>query len=46
VTVKRLGLPDAFVPHGSLNDLFNYIKLDLNNLVNTVLEYVKRLKKE
>lgn len=45
VTVKRFGLPDAFVPHGSIYDLMNHVQLDIDSLMNNIVKFVKKIKK-
>jgi 1-deoxy-D-xylulose-5-phosphate synthase len=44
VKVKRLGLPDAFVPHGSLDDLWKYLKLDNDSLIQEIESCLKKTK--
>jgi 1-deoxy-D-xylulose-5-phosphate synthase len=36
--VKILGIPDKFIEHGTLEDLYRECKIDSKGIVNTVLE--------
>lgn len=37
----RLGLPDSFVPHGSLKELKTMLGLDCQSIVNKITEWIK-----
>lgn len=41
IDVTRIGLPDAFVTHGSVNELSHLCKLDKEGLQNQILEALK-----
>lgn len=38
--IKLLGIPDMFIEHGTLDDLYKSCKIDSKGIVNTVLEMV------
>ena len=38
----RFGLPDAFVPHGSLCDLFDYVGLSIESLSGAIEKHMKQ----
>ena len=40
VLFQRFGLPDKFVPHGSIKDLLYNVKLDVENLVNRIESFM------
>lgn len=37
VTVKRLGVPDNFIEHGTVDDLFNLVGLDHKSIQNNII---------
>ena len=39
--IKRLGLPNEFIEHGSMDDLLKQVKLDQNSLRNTIKNFLK-----
>jgi 1-deoxy-D-xylulose-5-phosphate synthase len=39
--IRRLGLPDAFVPHGAIKILRKRLKLDLDSIRETMLEFLR-----
>lgn len=38
--VKHIGLPDRFIQHGSINQLYSLLGLDRENLKNTIMELI------
>ncbi len=44
ISFQRFGLPDRFVPHGSLKDLLCDVKLDVENLVNRIETFMAQRK--
>ncbi|MDD2244867.1 MAG: 1-deoxy-D-xylulose-5-phosphate synthase [Dysgonamonadaceae bacterium] len=46
ISVHRLGLPDEFVTHGSMNELLNLCKLDYEGILDSVVQIHKKKKKE
>jgi len=39
--VKKLGIPDRFIEHGSINELYKLCGLDTESIINTILEMCK-----
>ena len=39
-SIKRLGIPDKFVEHGSTEELFDSIDLDVKNIIKTIEELI------
>lgn len=39
--VKRLGLPDEFVEHGSVEQLYQIVGLDSNSIAREIIQFVK-----
>lgn len=39
--VKRIGVPDQFVEHGSVDELFKLCKMDADSILETIRELVK-----
>jgi 1-deoxy-D-xylulose-5-phosphate synthase len=37
-SIKILGLPDEFIPHGSQNDIYKKYHLDVESVINTILK--------
>jgi 1-deoxy-D-xylulose-5-phosphate synthase len=46
VTVKRLGVPDGFVPHGTQDELRKVCGFDKDAIAQTALQMVRRVKKK
>jgi 1-deoxy-D-xylulose-5-phosphate synthase len=44
VQVKRLGIPDTFVEHGSPEELYHMLGLDAEGIASSILETLKKLK--
>ena len=42
--LKRLGLPDEFVEHGSRDQILSMLGLDVNGLINTIYDMVDEKK--
>ena len=40
VTIKSLGIPDEFIEHGTIEELQNYCKIDVNNLELIFSSYI------
>ncbi len=40
-TVLKIGLPDSFVTHGSMNELYTMLGLDRNGLAQKVMDFYK-----
>ena len=38
--IKRLGLPDSFVQHGSRDEILKYLGLDKNGIVENVQKFL------
>lgn len=39
--IKRLGIPDTFVEHGTQKELFNMLRLDVEGIAKSVLDFYK-----
>ena len=39
-TIKTLGIPDHFLEHGTMKELFNSISLDEDTIKKTILNYL------
>lgn len=44
VQVKRLGIPDTFVEHGSPEELYHMLRLDAEGIATSILENAKNIK--
>ena len=44
--IKRLGLPDSYVEHGSRNQILNSLSLDNDGIKNKIIDLCARAKKE
>ena len=42
--LKRLGLPDTFVEHGSRDQILSMLGLDINGLLKTIYDMVEKKK--
>ena len=38
VQVKRLGIPDSFIEHGTPEELYNMLKLDTEGIAESISE--------
>ena len=38
VSVKHIGIKDKFIPHGSINELYEIYEMDANAIVRSILE--------
>ena len=45
-SIKRLGLPDSYVEHGSRNQILNSLYLDNDGIKNKIIDLCARAKKE
>ena len=45
IQIKRMGIPDTFVEHGTPEELYEMIGLDANGIANTILSDLKGLMK-
>ena len=46
ICFRRFGLPDRFIPHGTYDDLFEELGLDLDNLASQIVSLVTRCNKK
>ncbi len=44
VQVKRLGIPDSFIEHGTPEELYHMLELDEEGIFNSILGYLKGIK--
>ena len=44
VQVKRLGIPDSFIEHGTPEELYNMLELDAEGISKSITEFMKVLK--
>jgi 1-deoxy-D-xylulose-5-phosphate synthase len=40
VQVKRLGIPDSFIEHGTPEELYHMLKLDAEGIANSITEFL------
>lgn len=40
-SIKHIGIPDKFISHGSINDLYNIVGFDKQSLEKTIMEMVE-----
>lgn len=46
ISIKRMGIPDVFVPHGERKTLLRELGLDVDGIVKTVKELIKAKKRK
>ena len=44
VQVKRLGIPDSFIEHGTPEELYHMLELDVEGIAGSISEVLKNLK--
>ena len=42
VKVRRIGIPDEFIPHGTVSELFKLCGMDNDSIKNTILSLYKQ----
>jgi 1-deoxy-D-xylulose-5-phosphate synthase len=40
-TIKRLGVPDQFIEHGTVTQLYQYVELDKKSILKVIKEFLK-----